>query len=614
MTQGSAHPPKARLVLRVGVTGHRWNKIGSNTEVVEAKVRAAIEVIKEKFAAVHDEAQKLGCYSTEPPLMRIISSLAEGADQIAAKEAVAPCSELHVVLPFVAEEYERDFATEASRDEFRVLLARATAVMTLDGARTSKATEDKSYRAAGLMMLRQCDVVIAVWDGEPPVSSAGTGAIAADAIRLDLPVVWINTLDLTVAPVLLTGIGAPADGEPHRTLPLTFLARSLQALLLPPGAGGDEAVSEAAADGPLSWLAYFAQAWPRRSWLGFVYTLFVVLFAWERRRPRLKMPRRDKRLCTAKGEGFTHGRFAEHYVWADQLADQYGAAHRGGYVLGFSLAPIAVFLAVFGIGCQWASRYDAIWAVLELLTIGFILALVLWAKCRRWHARWLEYRFLAEQLRQMRMLAPLGRVPRSMQACAHHAFAAPEASLASWQFRAAVREAGLFAESLDHGRRWHLATSVVLPLIRDQVRYHQHVHRRHARVARNLERTHLTLFGMTLIVVAAHVVHEWPHLRALCFPVIEKFVPKPLNMLAAVLPAVGASFAARATQGEFHRLAERSEAMAERLEALARNIEAMPDPSATQLGDLAEEAANLMIEEVLDWRVMLLARPAQLPA
>jgi hypothetical protein len=54
--------------------------------------------------------------------------------------------------------------------------------------------------------------------------------------------------------------------------------------------------------------------------------------------------------------------------------------------------------------------------------------------------------------------------------------------------------------------------------------------------------------------------------------------------------------------------------MAKRLEAIARELEALSDPTVAQLGELAEEAANLMLAEVLDWRVMFLARPPQLPA
>ena len=196
MTQGSAHPPKARLVLRVGITGHRPNKLGepgtATYKAVERAVRDALLAIKTSLHRIAGTVALKEVYADAEPLLRIISALAEGADRIAAKEAVAPYSELQVILPFASDEYERDFKTDASKDEFRALMERAKAVMTLDGTR---AAENRSYRAAGRMMLRQSDVVIAVWDGEPAESDAGTGAIAADALRLGLPVVWINSRD-----------------------------------------------------------------------------------------------------------------------------------------------------------------------------------------------------------------------------------------------------------------------------------------------------------------------------------------------------------------------------------------------------------------------------------
>jgi hypothetical protein len=93
MALPAEHPPKARLVLRVGITGHRPNKLGGGTDFVRDKVCAALTAIKEVLDSVNAETRELGCYSSEPPLLRIVSALAEGADQIAAdasKSAARP--------------------------------------------------------------------------------------------------------------------------------------------------------------------------------------------------------------------------------------------------------------------------------------------------------------------------------------------------------------------------------------------------------------------------------------------------------------------------------------------------------------------------------------------
>lgn len=129
MTQGCARPPKAHLVLRVGITGHRWNKLG---EPGTARYQAVADAVRDSLLAIKTSLHKIAgteafkkVYADGDPLLRIISALAEGADRIAAAEAVAPCSELQVILPFAGDEYERDFKTDASKEEFRALMARA---------------------------------------------------------------------------------------------------------------------------------------------------------------------------------------------------------------------------------------------------------------------------------------------------------------------------------------------------------------------------------------------------------------------------------------------------------------------------------------------------------
>ena len=68
-------------------------------------------------------------------MLRVISPLAEGADRLVAKEAIALGFELQCPLPFTREEYQRDFESAQSRQEFCALIALATAVLELDGSR-----------------------------------------------------------------------------------------------------------------------------------------------------------------------------------------------------------------------------------------------------------------------------------------------------------------------------------------------------------------------------------------------------------------------------------------------------------------------------------------------
>src|SRR5215510_13037066 len=118
----SSYPPKPRLTLRVGITGHRPNKL---TSAVIARVQTQLPDI---FAAIERtaasiRAQSASIFADDPALFRMISGFAEGVDQIAV--AASPDGwRIEAILPFLRWEYLKDFATSAAgdgrdvRDEF----------------------------------------------------------------------------------------------------------------------------------------------------------------------------------------------------------------------------------------------------------------------------------------------------------------------------------------------------------------------------------------------------------------------------------------------------------------------------------------------------------------
>jgi len=68
---------------------------------------------------------------------------------------------------------------------------------------------------------------------------------------------------------------------------------------------------------------------------------------------------------------------------------------------------------------------------------------------------------------------------------------------------------------------------------------------------------------------------------------------------------VAAAFHAIATQGEFRRLANRSEDMRESLEKIKKSFLELGDtPSFADLRRIANEAAELIVEEVVDWQIL----------
>src|ERR1700733_1200337 len=119
-------PPKPRLVLRVGVTGHRPNRFDATAQaIVRHKLEAVFSQLRNAAVALHQ--RECDVFDPAPPEIRIVSALAEGADRVVAEAGLATGFGLDVLLPFPAEVYETDFEEDASRAQFRELLARARA-------------------------------------------------------------------------------------------------------------------------------------------------------------------------------------------------------------------------------------------------------------------------------------------------------------------------------------------------------------------------------------------------------------------------------------------------------------------------------------------------------
>ena len=165
---------KANRVV-IGVTGHR--KLGPDVVFVEA-LRSAIENIITRASSA----------TGIPPALVVLSSLAEGADRLIAREVLkVPDSCLVVVLPMENDDYIKDFKTGQSKAAYQELFARAVHVEQLP----AKYTRVEAYEQAGQYIVDNCDVLVALWDGRPATGRGGTGEIVRYARESKRPVAWI---------------------------------------------------------------------------------------------------------------------------------------------------------------------------------------------------------------------------------------------------------------------------------------------------------------------------------------------------------------------------------------------------------------------------------------
>jgi hypothetical protein len=592
-------PPAAQLVLRIGVTGHRPNRLAEADEtLLRTKIREVLELLRD---SVQDVLAALGAaYVLGPPIVRLISALAEGADRIVAQEALDMGFELQCPLPFDRDEYEKDFETHESRSAYRMMLAKATAVLELDGSRETLRRTQEAYEAVGRMVLKQCDVLVAIWDGKEPEGKGGTGQIIEEAALLEIPTVWIQS-DSPHDPCLRV---REEDGR-IREVGLHQLPIRLCQLLLPPSPPDPDLRQ-----------AYFSET--QRQWpLGFLFKTFRNLIA-DGRLGRLEWrlqnfedaTRAEWQQAWQVCPGFPqavieqiNSCFRTHYAWADKLAGYYANLYRSSFIANYVMGAFAVLFALLAyvkpVRVEISSYSIAWWILPELIFIFIIIANTGLGNHWRWHERWIDYRLLAEQLRHMRFLAPLGLTLPSIRVPAHYAHGDPRTTWASWHFRAIVRAAGMVNARIDTFYLDAYRKFLTEYEIQSQITYHKENARCSHIIHHRLHRFGEVLFFLAFGVC---VLHLWSHSPWLTF-------------FAAVFPAFGAAAYSIRSHGEFQRIAERSEAMRQKLQEMANQLLKRNDVrSSHALGQIAEAAADTMITEVLDWRIVFRAKPLVLPS
>jgi len=162
-------PPDGRVPIVIGVTGHR--NIASDDPALRA-------VVEKQFRQLAKD------YPGTPFL--VLSGLAEGFDRLAAHvalEALPECR-LIAVLPMPRADYEADFEAEASRAEFAALMDRAEGQIEItppegDDWRTPGEARDVLYANGGAATAEHAQILIALWDGQPPRGEGGTARVVA---------------------------------------------------------------------------------------------------------------------------------------------------------------------------------------------------------------------------------------------------------------------------------------------------------------------------------------------------------------------------------------------------------------------------------------------------
>ena len=122
-----------------------------------------------------------------------LSSAAAGSDLIFARSALALGMGWEAVLPLPSVEFKNDF-NEAEWREAEALLAQAEHVRVI----SERGVREDAYLDGGMETVNACDVLLAVWDGEPSRGRGGTAEIVAYAREMGRPIIVLDARNLSV--------------------------------------------------------------------------------------------------------------------------------------------------------------------------------------------------------------------------------------------------------------------------------------------------------------------------------------------------------------------------------------------------------------------------------
>ena len=179
-------PLPDRLPVVIGVTGHRDLR-DEDLPRLEAEIAAIVSGLRRDYLKG----------DSETPII-VLSALAEGADRLVARVALANGAHLIAPLPLPIEEYRRDFEPglkPGNAAEFDALLAQAIAAPvipftvgnSLEIVRADRHKRAEQYRAVGLFITQHSNLLIAVWDGDEKDAAVGGTAEVVKFKRDGIP-------------------------------------------------------------------------------------------------------------------------------------------------------------------------------------------------------------------------------------------------------------------------------------------------------------------------------------------------------------------------------------------------------------------------------------------
>lgn len=669
MTESSVlAPPAPPARINLAITGHREGNaaFAANRGRIEAVLGGVLDIIS---GSVKAEAPHVEIAS-----IRFHSMLAEGADLMAAEQALARGWELVTPLPFGLDLNVAINALPTTADDARAMIAggnpaepqvklRADAIRAMatrvrlfemgerdnvigalfvaglqypeDRRKADTFSAEASLRVAvaARVMLEHSDLLIAIWDGVTRAFIGGTGHSVQLALEIGAPVVWIdaNAPDhwrILTNPESLAGVAAPSPINPDRTAELCALVHGAMS---PAPARKAQGKHGKRVEGPE---AFKRERWRAKSNpLMHGYRRIEALFGADTWKGRFRKLRQTYETPEAIATGIAAKTLAHvralpgqdaafvdaveastvrRFAWADGISAYLSDAYRGGMTLNFLLAPLSIVVGIAYL--PFASSAEKwIFAALELALLASILTITITGQRRRWHARWFETRRVAEYARHAPIMLLLGvvRAPGRWPKGA-------ETSWPEWYARRSLREPGLPRVKITQAYLRDALRNLLDDHVVQQRDYHAYKAKRLAAAHRNLDKLSEILFTLAVVSVSAYLVlklggtmHWWSK----CYAEDTSYL---FTFLGVALPTFGGAIAGIRYFGDFERFSSISDVTSEKLTAIHTRItQLLESPEFTldygQVADLAREVDDVVVGEIESWQAVFAGKHVAVP-
>ena len=592
------HPPRPRLTLNVGITGHRAAILPEGAlETLAPLVEEVFQKIRDAMLRLHAESTDV--FSPDPPRLRLHTPLATGADQLAANAAHANGYYVRALLPFAPEIYRDDFAEGPERDEFDRQLEAADEFFALP---CERAEEEAAYVQVGKAVIAAADVLVAIWDGAGGNGPGGTAHVVQLGLRAGVPIIHV-AIDKASGEVKAARLLLGADAVDLMSEPLpddhTYFAL-LRETLAPHTALERREIA-----------AFFAER-EKRTNLRFEYPALLAMLGVKKlpKRPwrqssiaeDIENDWKDVHIADPMGARLP---LARAYGWANFLAIRYAQLFRSGHVTNYFLSTLAVIIALLSL----LMPHGKVFLVFaELGTIGLLFLNTESGTKGEWHRHWLQYRHLAETLRPLGYLKRSGMISTPFRSDIVRGPLNREAGAdwTRWYAAAVWREMDSPRGVMDHDQIRTLADDVIREQIVPQAGYHEINARRMHKLDHRLHEIGNFLMGGVIATCVLFLIGYVP------FKHFMKSVADVFIFITAGLPAVGAAVFGMRGHGEHLLAASRSAKTAQALEANGERLKHVANLDA--LAAELETTAAIMLADLNEWTLSYRERSLEIPA